>query len=149
MHITPPHCSISPRRTSTYLISWREAHSHPSVRMCNLPPYMGSVCVHVFVCVRVFVCVCLMHLSGCSCGHPRKTVCTLRLCATDEQRAILHALWRLLAPFCPMCARSASESILLHCFFFPRKFPELFSFHTERHQWRETALFFPTVNIWR
>lgn len=70
VHITPPHCSISPRKTSLYLISWRRSHSHPSVRMSNLLPS--------------WECVYMMHLSGCSCGHSRKTVCTLHLCRREE-----------------------------------------------------------------
>lgn len=41
VHITPPHCSISPCRTSTYLIS--PILIHPCV--CNLPPTWECVCV--------------------------------------------------------------------------------------------------------
>ena len=104
VHITLPHCSISPCRASTYLINRCGAHSHPSLHMCNLPP--------------TWQCVCITHLSRCSCEHPHKTVCTLHLCVRDkkisEVRLILHALWRLLAPVSHVC--SAFKSIRLYLF---------------------------------
>lgn len=106
VHTTPPHCSISPRRTSTYLISWSEAHSHPSVRMCNLPPTWECVyarCTYQVVAV----------------GIPA------RLCARYvfvwETTVILHALWRLLAPLCPMCAQPSDQYVCT--VFFPLTSP--------------------------
>lgn len=106
VHITLPRCSISPCRTSTYLISWYEAHSHPFVRICNLPP--------------TWECGCLMHLSGCSCGHP-KTTCML--CVRREEKksktdpaCTLKALSTFVSH-----VYSAFKSILLYSFFL--KFP--------------------------
>lgn len=95
VHITLPRCSISPCRTSTYLISLYEAHSHPSVHMCNLPP--------------TWDCSCLMHLSGCCCRHPRKTERTLHLYVRWEVWMSMYELWRLLAPFCPLCAKPSNQ----------------------------------------
>lgn len=118
--VTPPHCSISPRRTSTYLISWCEAHSHPSVRMCDLPPTWECVCPW---------CTYQVVAAG-------KTVCMQHpcVCERDEKRAILHALWRLLAPLSPMCAQPSNQySFTLFCL----KFSSFLDFYTENHQWRE------------
>lgn len=67
VHITLPHSSISPCKTSTYLISWYEAHFHPSVHLCNLPPTRERACSMLF--------------PGCSWGHSHRTALTLQLCA--------------------------------------------------------------------
>lgn len=100
-HITPPHCSVSPRRTSAYLISVCQAHSHPSVRMRNLPPTWE----------------CMMLLSGCSCGpSPQDCVHATSLCERREKSDPTCALKALSTFVSHVC--SAFKSILLYCFFF-------------------------------
>lgn len=123
MHITLPHCSISPCRTSTYLISLHEAHSHPFVRACNL--------------ALIWECACLMHLSGCSCGHP-KTACVL--CEREEEKsskADPTCSLKALSTFVSQ-VYSAFKSILLYCSFF-QKFLNFFKISHRKSQVERNA----------
>lgn len=116
VHITLPRCSISPCRTSTYLISWCKAYSHPSVRMCNLPPTREFVCVwctYWVVAVGIPARLCARHIFVWETRSKSDSTCALKTLSTS----VSHVY-------------SAFESITLYSFF--PEFPQIFLwFHTK------------------